>query len=175
MKTKIMTGIIATTMLMVSAVSADASTRKQAIDKITNYVGKACDSVSNFIWRNKGTVAVCTVATVAVANPVSFAQGVTTIVSGTLQTIHLSSIASVIFYAVMLGLLFVGVRHVWMLIHKWRMLPLLIVGALLCLGLTSGVAEAGAIAQVPEIQCAAIKPWWGDIVGVILLIIAIFM
>ena len=172
---KFLIGTLAATMLMVSTVSADASTRKQAINKIANYAGKACDSVSNFIWRNKGTVAVCTVATVAVTNPVSFAEGVATIMSGTLQTIHLSTIASVIFYVLMLGLLFVGVRYAWKFTQKWRMLPLLIIGALLCFWMTGGTAEAGAIAHAPEIQCGVIRPWWGDIVGIILFIIAIFV
>ena len=177
MKTKILTGIIATAMLMVSAVSADASTRKRAVEKIVNSVGKACDNVSQVIWRNKGTVAVCTVATVAVANPVSFAQGVTTIVSGTLQTIHLSSIASIIFYVVMFGLLLVGVRHVWKFTQKWRLLPLLIVGALLCFCMTGSVAEAGMITHVPDILCPVVPqpvPWW-NVISFILLLIAIFV
>ena len=51
---------------------------------------------------------------------------------------------------------------------------MLVVSLLLCFG---SIAEAGMIAQVPDIQCPAVPPpapWW-NVINLILLVIAIFL
>ena len=181
MKTKIMTGIIATTMLMVSAVSADAATRKQAIEKIVNKttdaVGKACDNVSQVIWRNKCAVAVGATAVAVATNPEPFVQGATAVVTSTTQAAMQSSTGGGFFSFLLLATLFIA--GLWLFVgcirsKFWRVVPLLVVALLLCFG---GIAEAGMIASIPDIQCPAVPPpapWW-NIINFIFLIIAIFV
>ena len=154
----------------VNTVPVDAaSVQRRAVEKIvsktTDVVGKVCDNVSQVIWRNKCAVAAGATAVAVATNPEPFVQGATAVVTGSTQ----AAASSGFFSFLLLATLFIA--GLWLFVgcigrKFWRIVPLLVVGLLLCFG---GVAEAGTL------EHGAIKPWWGDIIGVILLIIAIFM
>ena len=62
-----------------------------------------------------------------------------------------------------------GIRYLLQQAGFWRVVPLLIVGLLLCCDVT----EAGVMSGV-DVPCCAVKPFW-DILGIVLLIISLFI
>ena|GEM_PF-3492650 len=177
---KFLIGIIAACLLAVSAGTADAAVlHKRAVTKIVNTVGQACDHVANVLWRNKGAVAVGTTAVAVATHPEPFVQGAAAVVTGTGEALIKSGTGSSLLSYLLLPVLLIAA--VWYFLRRiksrWgRVLPLLLFGVFI-LFCFSGVVHAGVIAPVPEIQCGVVKPpfWWGDIIGWVLLIIAVFL
>ena len=184
MKTKSVIGIIAVVMLMASAGTSDAAkVHKRAVEKIVASVGKACDSVASFLWRNKETVALCTAVVVAVSAPEAVVQGAATVAAHTVQCVTAavtSGTEAVVKSAVnpgselltLLLLVALFIAGLWLIVgcirrKYWRVLPVLVLAVLVF----SGVAHAGLL------ECGFARPpvWWGDIVGIILLLIALFI
>ena len=138
------------------------------------------------LWRNKGTVAVGTAATVAVLAPEATVQGATTVATQAVQgatavvasgteaivksTVKPGSANVFLTLFLLVALLLAGL---WIFIGRIRrkyllVLPILVLAVLVF----GGVAHAGIV------ECGIARPplWWGDIFGFILLIIAtIFM
>jgi len=174
--------MLALCVLAVNTVPVEAaSARKKAIEKIvsktTDAVGKACDNVGSVLWRNKCGIAVGVTAVAVATNPEPFVQGATAVVTGTTQAAMQSSTGGGFFSFLLLATLFIAGLYLFVgcIRRKFRrIVPLLVVGLLLCFG---GIAEAGMIAQIPDIVCPAVPPpapWW-KIINFILLIIAIFV
>jgi len=177
--------MIAACVLAVStANTAEASLLSKRIDgvkKIANYMGKT-------VWNNKGAVAVGTVATVAISNPEAAtaaitggANIVTNAVTGTADvaygvvtggstadtvapranarpsTTGNGTFSTLLFYLVIIGLVLIVVKYLLRGAVR-KVLPVLVVGLLLCFVAT---AEASMLSSIPDIQCAApalVKP-----------------
>ena len=180
--------IAACVLAVSTANTADASLLSKRIDgvkKIADLVGKTftktADDAGKVIWNNKGSIGVATVATVALANPdaavaavtgtADIAYGVAT--GGTTNGKNADTVAqrsnarpsttggmfsTLLFTLVMIGLVFIGVKYLLRSSIRRMAVPLLIVGVLLCFGVT---AEASMLSSIPDIQCTApvlVKP-----------------
>ena len=140
--------------------------------KIGNFVGNTCDSAANLLWRNKGAVMLGTLLVTAAANPEPFVQGAATVVTGTSQTVYASYIGSMLSYVLIAIVLIAVGRYLFRRIRLWRVLPLLLLGLLLCCG---GVAEAGMMNVVPETQLGIIKPPWWGVFDLIIFVLTLFL
>jgi hypothetical protein len=144
-----------------------------------NTVSKTADSAGKIVWNNKGAIALGTVATVALTNP----RAATAAVTGTADVAYgvvtngktadtvaprinarPSTTGGSIIPTLLLFLAFVGIGIVIATYLRRRIgvfrvaVPLLIVGILLCFGVT---AEASMWSSIPEMQCTApvlVKP-----------------
>ena len=188
MKTKMLIGICAICLFAVNAVQVEAATpQARAVKNVVNVAKKTSDKIASTLWRNKGGIAVGTVATVAVMAPEAVVQGATSVATGAVESAatvvtgaaqaavqNVSNSGSGFFSYLLLAMLFLA--GLWLFTgfvkSRWRVLPLLVLGVILCLCST---AEAGMIASIPEIQATApATPWW-NIIGIILFIIAILI
>jgi len=165
---KLIIGIITACALFLCTAPANAGIVKHtvaAVKKIGGYAGKACDAVSNVIWRNKGAVAVGATAVAVATKPEVFVGGATTIATSSYG-------GMILFYLIAACVVIVGIRYLLRRFRVWKLLPLVVLGLLLC----GGVAQAGMIdyISIPEIECGAIKPGWWSIITVVLLVISIF-
>ena len=182
---KICVMMIAACVLAVStANSAEASLITKRIDgvkKIANLVSstvsKTADNAGKTVWNNKGAIAVGTVATVALTNPdvaVAAVTGTADVAYGvatggkTADTVAQranaipsttgGTFSTLLFYLVVIGLVLIGVKYLLRGSIRRVAVPLLIVGVLLCFGVT---AEASVLGSIPDIQCTApilVKP-----------------
>ena len=184
---KICVMMIAAGVLAVSTVNtAEASLLSKRIDgvkKIANLVShtvsKTADSAGKVIWNNKGAIAVGTVATVALTNPKAATAAVTgtadvaygvvtngktadTVVPRTnarpSTTTGSSTFSTVLFTLIMIGLVLIIVKYLLRGSFRRIAVPLMIIGVLLCFGVT---AEASMLSSIPEMQCTApvlVKP-----------------
>ena len=195
--------IIAACMLAVSAVNtAEASLlskRIEGVKKIADLVGKTVMKTSGdagkIVWNNKGAIAVGTVAMVALTNP----EAATAAVSGTADVAYgvvtggktadavapranvRQSSGGSILPTLLLFLAFVGIGVMIATYFRRRIgvfrvaVPLLVVGLLLCFGVT---AEASMLGTFPDIQCAtpalAIKPI-ANFLMLLITIVSIFL
>ena len=162
--------------LVVHAVPSDAANAR-VMKRITDAIKKTSNNVADTIWRNKGTIAVGTVATVALTNPEATVAAVTgtadvayaAITGGTADTVaprtsarpsttgNGSTFSTLLFYLVMIGIVFIVLKYLLRGAVR-KALPLLVVGLLLCFGTT---AEASMLSSIPDIQCSApvlVKP-----------------
>jgi hypothetical protein len=185
-------GVTALCLFAVCAVPASAAVPKKAVtklaSKVKDYVVKTGNSIGETIWRNKGSVAIGTVAVAAANNPAPFVDGAVTIVtgrpaktSGPSDTANHSFIVGWLFYAIATLLAIIGVRCLWNYVKDYKnWLPLMVVGVLLC---SVGVVEAGVvclptldgIASVipkPPVPPAPV-PWW-NVLYFVLFVIMIF-
>jgi len=172
---KLIIGIITACALFLCTAPANAGIVKHtvaAVKKIGGYAGKACDAVSNVIWRNKGAVAVGATAVAVATKPEVFVGGATTIVASAAQSAFGTYAGTILFWLVAAVLVFVGVRYLARRIKVWRVLPLMIVALLLC----CGVAHAGAIDLTPTSNMAVsiVKPLW-DFVMVVIIAISLLL
>ena len=162
---KLIIGMIAVSILCVYAVQAEASTARLAVktvQKIGSAISKGADSAAKFIWKNKGAVAVGATATAVVTKPEIFLGF---LCSGPYDTI--------IFWLLIIALLIIASRSCICRVGRWRILPLVVVGLLLC----TGVAEAGMIDCVsgPDAASACIaRPPWLDIFMLVVLVFTWF-
>jgi len=163
------------------------SKRVDGVKKIANLVSntfsKTADSAGKIVWNNKGAIAVGTVATVALTNPkaataavtgtADVAYGVATGGGKTGKTADTvapranarpSTTGGNIIPTLLLFLAFVGIGIVSATYLRRRIgvfrvaVPLLVIGVLLCFGVT---AEASMLSAIPDIQCTApvlVKP-----------------
>jgi len=195
--------MIAACVLAVStANTADASLitkRIEGVKKIANLVGntvkKTADDAAKYVWNNKGSLAVATVATVAVTNPEASVAAIT----GTADVAYAAAtggkttetavpranarpsktggtFSTVLYYLVIIGLVFIVVKYLLRgSVKRWCLaVPLLIVGLLLCFGVT---AEASMLSSIPDIQCAPVlvaKPIMHFVV-LVLTVVSIFL
>ena len=180
MKTKMMIiGMIAVGLFCVYTGTVQAAgARKTTITKVSSLVKKTFDTVGNAIWNNKGAIAVTT-AVVAVttqpeilAQPISAATtAVTTETSKAIYHSPIGMVSRVFFIAAVVITALVAVKVAYHYLKLWHIVPLLVVGLLIC---SCGVTEA-AVQCVPTIQCVAIfRPFW-DVLGVLLFFLTIFM
>jgi hypothetical protein len=170
--------MIAACVLAVStANTADASV---LITKRVEGIKKIADRVSKTVWNNKGAIAVGTVATVAVTNPqaaTAAVSGTTDIVSnvvtGTADVAYAamtggteavtqranarptssgSIIPMLLLFLAFIGICIIFVLYLQRRVRIWRVaVPLLVVGVLLCFGVTAEAATPAALAP-------AVKP-----------------
>jgi hypothetical protein len=162
------------------------SKRIDGVKKIAALVGKTftktADNAGKIVWNNKGAIAVGTVATVALTNPKAVTAAVTGTADvaygvvtggGTTNGKNADTVAqrsnarpsttggmfsTLLFTLVMIGLVFIGVKYLLRSSIRRMAVPLLIVGVLLCFGVT---AEASMLSSIPDIQCTApvlVKP-----------------
>jgi len=194
--------MIAVCVLAVSAANtADASPLSKRIEGVTkiatlvsNMISKTADSAGKVIWNNKGAIAVGTVATVALTNPeatVAAVTGTADVAYGVVTggktaetavpranarptTTNGSTIPTWLFYLVIIGLVFIVMKYLLRGAVR-KALPLLVVGLLLCFGVT---AEASMLSSIPDIQCAtpvlAIKPI-ANFLMLLITIVSIFL
>jgi hypothetical protein len=151
-------------------------------------VKKTSDGAAKVIWDNKGSIAIGTVATVALTNPEAAKAAVTggtdivkNAVSGTADvaygavtggrtananavaprvnarpsTLGGSIIPTLLFYLFVTVLVIAAVRYCLHSVGLRRVLPLLVIGILLCFGAT---AEASMLSSFPAIQCGVSAP-----------------
>ena len=180
--------IAACVLAVSTANTAEASLLSKRIDGVkkianlvSNTVSKTADSAGKTVWNNKGSIGVATVTTVALTNPdaaVAAVTGTADVAYGavtgggttngkTADTIAPrtnvrqstgGTFSTVLFYLVIIGLVFVGVKYLLRGSIRRVAVPLLIVGLLLCFGVT---AEASMLSSIPEMQCTApilVKP-----------------
>jgi hypothetical protein len=162
------------------AVPANAAISKQTIKKVTNLVKTSCDKLGNMIWKNKGAIAVGTVATVAVTAPEEVVQGATTVVTGTptntesiKQPVARSFIGTVLFHLCMIVLLISGIRYMMHCIGLWKIVPLVLFALLLCSGITEASVLGGQTVPMTE-ALSSLTPWL-EIINFILLIVTLFV
>ena len=167
---KLIIGILTACALCVYTATADAAVVAKtiaikAIQKAKSVAGKTCDDAANVIWRNKGAVAVGATAVAVATKPEVFVGGATTIATSSYG-------GMILFYLIAACVVIVGIRYLLRRFRVWKLLPLVVLGLLLC----GGVAQAGMIdyISIPEIECGAIKPGWWSIITVVLLVISIF-
>jgi hypothetical protein len=162
----------------VLAVSTANTVEASIITKRIEGVKKIANLVSTWTWKNKGSIAVGTVATVALTNPEAVKDAVTGSAdvaygavtggktAGTVApranvrptTTGVNIIPTLLFYLLVIVLVIAAVRYCLHSVGLRRVLPLLIVGVLLCFGVT---AEASMLSSFPAIQCTApvlVKP-----------------
>jgi hypothetical protein len=163
-----------------SAVPANAAISKQGISNVVNIVKKTCDKLGKTIWNNKGAIAVGTVATVAVTAPEAVVQGATTVVTGTptstattKQPVARSFIGNILFNLCVIVLVIAGVRYCLHRIGIWKMIPLMILGMILCCGTTEAGVLGGQTLPMTEAMFS-LNPWL-EIINFILLIFTIFI
>ena len=144
-----------------------------------NNASKTADSAGKVIWNNKGSIGVATIATVALTNP----EAATAAVTGTADVAYgvvtggktadmvaprtnarPTTTGGSIIPTLLLFLAFVGIGIVIATYLRRRIgifriaVPLLIIGVLLCFGVT---AEASMLSSIPEMQYTApvlVKP-----------------
>ena len=191
--------IVACVLAVGTANTADASLlakRIEGVKKIATLVGntvkKSADDAAKYVWNNKGSVAVATVATVAMTNPeatVAAVTGTADVAYGVVtngktadtvapranarQTTGGSTFSTVLFYLVIIGLVFIAVKYLLRGAVR-KVLPLLVVGLLLCFG---SVAEASMLSSIPDIQCTPVlvaKPIMHFVV-LVLTVVSIFL
>jgi len=167
---KIIIGMLTACVLFVYTTTADAAVVAKtiairAIQKTKSAIGKTCDGAGNVIWRNKGAVAVGATAVAVATKPEVFVGGATAIATSPYGS-------TILFYLIAALLVIVGMRYFLHRVGLWRVLPLVVLGLLLC----GGVAQAGMIDHIaiPEIECGVIKPAWWKILTVVLFVISIF-
>jgi hypothetical protein len=160
---KLIIGLLTACVLAASAVQAEASIVTRAIPKVANLVGKGCDAAGKVIWRNKGAVVATGAAVGLATKPEAFLGSAATIITS-------PTFGSILFYLIVGGLIIAVGRYCLHRVGLWRILPLLVVGLLLCGG---GIAEAGTIDYVPASDTATgiAKPLW-DIAMIIIVVIA---
>ena len=164
-------------MFMFNTVPAEAVVpQKRVATSVVHLVGKACDNIANVLWRNKGAVAIGTTAVAVATNPEPFVQGAAAAVAGTTDAALKSSVGNSIVSYVLLPLLLIAGVWVFLkfigfkfkgLFRYWRVAALVLAVLLMF----SGAAHAGVL------ECAAICPplWWTDIIGIVLLLVALFL
>jgi hypothetical protein len=188
---KLFIGIIAICLLVVNTAN---TVEASLITKRIEGVKKIANLVSTWTWKNKGSIAVGTVATVALTNP----EAVKAAVTGTADvaygvvtggktanavapranarpsTTGGSIIPTLLFYLAIFGLVFLGARYLLHRIGIWRLaVPLLLVGVLFC---CAGTTEA-AVVSLPNpllMLATAPAPFW-TFANVVLLAITIFI
>ena len=141
-----------------AAVVARSMTIK-AIQKAKTLAGKACDGAANVIWRNKGAVTVGATAVALATKPEVFVGGFASLASSTY-------FGTILFYLLIAVLGIVGGLYFLRRIGLWKILPLLVVGLLLC----GGVTEAGVMDCVPVPG----RPWWDVVVMLVVVVLTIF-
>jgi len=168
---KMIIGMIAACVLAVTTAQANAAVVPRgvaikAIQTAKTAVGKACNGVASFVWRNKGAVAVGATATAVVARPDVF-------VGGVIALLYNPYVDTIMFWLLIILLIIIASRNCIRRIGRWRILPLVVVGLLLC----TGVAEAGMIDCVsgPDAASACIaRPPWLDIFMLVVLVFTWF-
>jgi len=167
---KLIIGMLTACALCFYTATADAavvakSIAIKAIQNAKSVAGKACDGAANVIWRNKGAVAVGATAVAVATKPEVFVGGATTIATSSYG-------GMILFYLIAACVVIVGIRYLLRRFRVWKLLPLVVLGLLLC----GGVAQAGMIdhISIPEIECGAIKSAWWNIITVVLLVISLF-
>jgi len=148
--------------------------------------------------KSFGSIGVATVATVALTNPDAAVAAVTGtadiaygVVTGggktggkTTDTVAQranarpsttgGTFSTVLFTLIMIGLVFIGVKYLLRGSIRRVAVPLLIVGLLLCFGVT---AEASMWSAIPEMQCAApvlVKPI-AHFIMLVITVVSIFL
>lgn len=157
---KFIVGIIAACTLFMSTVAVNAAaTTKTAVKKIVNRAG-------NVLWRNKGTVAGGVVLAAAVTNPEPFANGIATLLWGAGNAVVQTGIHFP-FYCLLGIVCVIGIRYFWRYVNFGRVLPLLLLGVILC---CCGIAEAGII-PLADLPVAAVRPLWWEALGWLIIVI----
>ena len=173
---KFFIGIITALMFAFNTVPAEAVVpQKRVATSVVHFIGKACDNAANVLWRNKGAVAVGTTAVAVATNPEPFVQGATAVVTGTTQTAIQSGTGGGFFSFLLLATLFIA--GLWLFVgcirrKFWRIVPLLVIGVLICL---CGVTEAATLHSAAVPVAAAIKPLVNAIGWVVIIAATIFL
>jgi len=154
---KFIIGVIIAFGFCFSATPASAAVAVRAVAK------KAVQKCSNYIWKNRGAVAVGATTTAVVLRPDA-------VFGGALKLASTPFVSSMLFYLLFAMLVIAGIRYFLHRAGLWRVLPLVIVGLLLC----AGLAEAGVVdcVSVPTVQFIT-KPLW-DVVMIIIVAISLF-
>ena len=127
---KLIIGILTACALCFYTATADAavvakSIAIKAIQKAKSVAGKTCDAAANVIWRNKGAVAVGTTAVAVATKPEVFVGGATTIATSSYG-------GMILFYLIAACVVIVGIRYLLRRFRVWKLLPLVLLGLLLC-------------------------------------------
>ena len=190
MKTKMIIGMMIACVFAVNAASVEAVTpQKRAVKNVVSFVKKTSNNIGNTVWRNKGSIAICTAATVAVLAPEATVQGATTLATGATQAAT-SAIANTtqaaiqsaggnassgFFSFLLVAALFLAGLWFFVGFVRFRykaVLPLLVIGVLICL---CGVTEAASLHSAAVPVAAAIKPFVNAIGWVIIIAATIFL
>jgi hypothetical protein len=187
----------------VLAVSTANTAEASLITKRIEGVKKIANLVSSWTWKNKGSIAVGTVATVALTNPEATKAAVTggadivknavtgtadgaygTVTGGrTADTVApranarpstmggsiFPTLPTLLFYLFVTVLVIAAVRYCLHSVGLRRVLPLLIVGVLLCSG---GIVEAAVITPPPPVFPPV--PWL-TLLNIAAIVISIFI
>jgi hypothetical protein len=175
---KLLIGVAAACVLCVYAVPANAAGVKTAtITKAASLIKKTCDDAASVIWKNKGAIAVGTAAVAVASKPEILVQpvvqGTRAVVGETSNAVQQSvignALSNLVVFVLLCMLITLGLGYLFRQTGFWRVVPLLIVGLLLC----CGIAEAGVMSGM-DVPCCAVKPVW-DIISIVILIISLFI
>ena len=177
-RTILLVSVATVCVLCIYTAPANAAVVKTAaITKAVSLIKKTCDDAASVIWRNKGAIAVGTAAVAVVSKPEilvqPIVQGTRAVASETggavRQSIIGETLGNLVFFVLLFMLVTMGIRYLLQQAGFWRVVPLLIVGLLLC----CGIAEAGVLTGI-DVPCCAVKPVW-DIISIVILIISLFI